>query len=136
QLAICAALIARAGFVLSASADRLAQAYGWGRGWAGLALLATITSLPELSSGISAVALVDAPNLAVGNALGACVVNLLFLVVVDAIQRHQPMYHQASHTHLLTAGFGVVMLGLVALSLQVGQQAPAVLHIGVYSPLL
>lgn len=136
QLALCAALIARAGFVLSASADRLAQAYGWGRGWAGLALLATITSLPELSSGISAVALVDAPNLAVGNALGACVVNLLFLVVVDAIQRHQPMYHRASQTHLLTAGFGVVMLGLVALSLQVGERAPAVLHIGVYSPLL
>jgi len=42
-------------------------------------LLATVTSLPELASGISAVALVGAPNLAVGNALGACVMNLAFL---------------------------------------------------------
>jgi cation:H+ antiporter len=120
QFAGCAVLIARAGYVLSRSADALAEAHGWGRGWVGLALLATVTSLPELASGISAVAFVDAPNLAVGNALGACVVNLLFLVVVDALQRHQPMYREASATHLLSAGFGVVMLGFVALSLLTG----------------
>jgi cation:H+ antiporter len=136
QFALCAALIARAGFVLSRSADRLAELNGWGRGWVGLALLATVTSLPELASGVSAVAFVDAPNLAVGNALGACVVNLAFLVVVDVLQRHQPMYRDASATHLLSAGFGVVMLGFVALSLQVGERAPAILNVGLYSPLL
>jgi cation:H+ antiporter len=72
----------------------------------------------------------------VGNALGACVVNLLFLVVVDALQRQQPMYREASATHLLSAGFGVVMLGFVALSLHTGTRAPAVLHVGIYSPVL
>jgi hypothetical protein len=106
---------------------RLAQ-FGRGRGWVGLALLATVTSLPELASGISAVAVVAAPNLAVGSALGACVVDLLFLVVVDALQRHQPMYREASATHLLSAGFGVVMLGFVALSLLTGARVPAVLY--------
>ena len=136
QFAACAVLIARAGHVLSRSADALAEGYGWGRGWVGLALLATVTSLPELASGISAVAWVQAPNLAVGNALGACVVNLLFLVVVDALQRRQPMYREASATHLLSAGFGVVMLGFVALSLLTGRRVPAVLHVGLYSPLL
>jgi len=136
QFLVCAVLIARAGYVLSRSADALATAYGWGRGWVGLALLATVTSLPELASGISAVVLVDAPNLAVGNALGACVFNLLFLVVVDALQRHQPMYREASATHLLSAGFGVVMLGFVAMSLLTGSRAPAVLHVGIYSPVL
>jgi cation:H+ antiporter len=136
QLAACALLIAVAGFVLSRSADRLAAIHGWGRGWAGLALLATVTSLPELASGISAVAYTHAPNLAVGNALGACVVNLAFLVVVDALQRHQPMYCEASTSHLLSAGFGVVMLGFVALSLLGGTYAPAVWHVGTYSPVL
>lgn len=136
QFAICAVLIARSGFVLSRSADRLAEFHGWGRGWVGLALLATVTSLPELASGISAVAFVDAPNLAVGNALGACVVNLAFLVIVDALQRGQPMYRSASATHLLSAGFGVVMLGFVAMSLLTGARAPAVLHVGLYSPAL
>ncbi len=136
QFSVCALLIARSGYVLSRSADALADAYGWGRGWVGLALLATVTSLPELASGISAVAIVRAPNLAVGNALGACVVNLLFLVVVDALQRRQPMYREASATHLLSAGFGVVMLGFVALSLLTGSRAPVVLHVGLYSPML
>ncbi|WP_298831930.1 sodium:calcium antiporter [uncultured Piscinibacter sp.] len=136
QFLVCAVLIAGAGFVLSRSADRLADALGWGRGWVGLALLATVTSLPELASGISAVALVNAPNLAVGNALGACVVNLAFLVVVDLLQRRQPMYRHASAAHLLSAGFGVVMLGFVAMSLVTGSGAPALLHIGLYSPAL
>lgn len=136
QLALCALLIARGGFILSHSADRLSAAYGWGRGWTGLALLATVTSLPELASGISAVTVVDAPNLAVGNALGACIVNLAFLVVVDTVQRGQPMYRDASASHLLSAGFGVVMLGFVTMSLVTGGQAPALLHVGMYSPML
>ncbi len=134
--AVCALAIARAGYVLSATGDALAHAHGWGRGWVGLALLATVTSLPELAAGVSAVASVGAPNLAIGNALGACVFNLAFLVVVDALQRNQPIYVGASGTHLLSAGFGVVMLGFVAMSLSVGARAPAVLHVGFYSPVL
>jgi cation:H+ antiporter len=136
QFAVCAALIGRAGFVLSESADRLADAHGWGRGWVGLALLATVTSLPELASGISAVTLVDAPNLAVGNALGACVFNLLFLVVVDALRPQQPWYRHASPSHLLSAAFGVVLLGLAALALLAGPRHPGVLHLGLVSPAL
>ena len=80
--------------------------------------------------------LVNAPNLAVGNVLGACVVNLDFLVVVDALQRHQPMYCEASATHFLSAGLGVVMLGFGALSLLTGVRVTALLHVGSYSPLL
>ncbi len=136
QFAACAGLIGLAGVALSRSADRLAELQHWSRGWVGLALLATVTSLPELASGISAVTLVAEPDLAVGNALGACVANLAFLVIVDALQRHQPMYRAAGATQLLSAGFGVVMLGFVALSLIVGARGPALLHLGLYSPLL
>lgn len=136
QLLACAALIGRAGFVLSRSADRLAQRQGWGRGWVGLAMLATVTSLPELATGVSAVAWVDAPNLAVGDALGSCVFNLVLLVVVDALQRHQPMYRDAGATHLLSAAFGVVLLGFVAISLLLAEHAPRLFHLGIYSPLM
>jgi cation:H+ antiporter len=90
QFAICAVLIARAGYVLSESGDRIASATGVTGGWIGLALLATVTSLPELASGISAVTVVDAPNLAVGNVLGACVFNLAFLAVVEALDHDAP----------------------------------------------
>jgi len=136
QFLLCAGLIARAGFVLSASADRIAQATGLTGGWVGLALLATVTSLPELASGVSSVVWIEAPNLAVGNVLGACVFNLLFLAVIDALQRRQPMYHHASASHLLAAAFGVVMLGFVAMSLVLGAKAPAMFNVGLYSPAL
>lgn len=71
-----------------------------------------------------------------GNALGACAFNPVFLVGVDAMQRRQPMYRRAGQVHQLSAAFGVVMLGLVALGLLAGGQAPGLLHLGVYSPLL
>lgn len=136
QFLLCAMVVGVAGLQLSRSADALAEAHGWGRGWVGLALLATITSLPELASGVSAVAWVGAVDLAVGNALGACTVNLLFLVVVDALHGRQPLYRHASSTHLLSAGFGVVMLSFVLLSLLSGRAAPGLMNVGFYSPLL
>ncbi len=136
QFLLCAALIAGAGYVLCQSADQIAKATGLTGGWMGLALLATVTSLPELASGISAVTLINAPNLAVGNALGACVFNLVFLVVIDALQPRQPIYRHASAAHLLSAAFGVVMLGFVAMSLLLPVATPAMLHLGLYSPVL
>ena len=136
QFALCAGLIARAGWVLSRSGDRIAALTGLSGGWVGLALLATATSLPELASGVSAVALLQAPNLAVGNALGACVFNLFFLAVLDALQRHEPLYRRASDEHLLSAAFGVVMLGLVAMAVLMAEAMPSLLHVGVYIPLL
>jgi len=136
QLGLCAALIALAGYQLCLNAERLAARHGWGRGWVGLALLATVTSLPELASGLSAVTWVGAPDLAVGHALGACLMNLLFLALVDLLQRNPPLYAGAATTHALSAAFGGVMLACVALSLWLGAQAPALLHLGLYSPLL
>lgn len=136
QFLLCAVLIAGAGYVLCQSADQIAKATGLTGGWMGLALLATVTSLPELASGISAVTVIGAPNLAVGNALGACVFNLVFLVVIDALQPRQPIYSHASAAHLLSAAFGVVMLGFVAMSLLLPAATPAMLHLGLYSPVL
>ena len=136
QFFLCAVVIARAGWILSTSAERIAAHTGLSGGWVGLAMLATVTSLPELASGLSAVVVLQAPNLAVGNALGACVFNLLFLAVVDALQRQAPMYQRASDEHLLSAAFGVVMLGLAAIGVLMAEDLPTLLHLGVTSPIL
>lgn len=50
QFLLCAVLIAGAGYVLCQSADHIAKATGLTGGWTGLAMLATVTSLPELAS--------------------------------------------------------------------------------------
>lgn len=136
QLALCAAVIGVAGSWLCRSADALATAHGWGRGWIGLALLASVTSLPELSAGINAVARVGDAELAVGNALGACIVNLGFIGVVAALWRGGPLDAQASATHRLTAWCGAGMLGGVALGTLAGPAVPSLAHVGLLSPLL
>ena len=87
---LCAALIANAGHALCQSADRIAKATGLTSGCIGVALLATVTSLHELASGSSAVTVIDTPNRAVGNALGACVVNLVTVVPGRRICCRQP----------------------------------------------
>ena len=76
KLGICGLLIGIAGPFLTRYADVIARLTGLSRSWIGLVLLATATSLPELFTGISAVAAANAPNIAVGNVLGSCVFNL------------------------------------------------------------
>jgi len=121
QFALCAALISLAGYQLSHYGDVIAQRTGMTGSWVGLALLATVTSLPELATGISSVTVANAPNLAVGDALGSCVVNLLFLVVIDTVFRQQPLWHRAGQGHVLAAAFGVLMLGFTLVSLLMSQ---------------
>jgi cation:H+ antiporter len=106
KLAACAALIGLAGPVLTHYGDIIARLTGLSRTWIGLTLLATATSLPELFTGISAVTVAAAPNIAVGDVLGSCIFNLMMLVVLDALSRDEPVYRRIDQGHILTAGFG------------------------------
>lgn len=125
QFIVCAALIAGAGYQLSQYGDVIAQRTGLTGSWIGLALLATVTSLPELATGITSVTVAQAPNLAVGDALGSCVVNLVFLVVIDFFFRKEPVWHRTGQGHVLAAAFGVVMLGFTLVSLLISQVKPS-----------
>ena len=138
KFAVCAALIGLAGPVLTRYGDVIARRTGVSRTWIGLVLLATATSLPELFTGISAVTVANAPNIAVGDALGSCVFNLAMLVVLDAIHRDAPMYSRMDQSHILTAGFGIILIGFAGVSLLLGRNEPnlAFLHVGFYTPII
>lgn len=123
QFGFCTVLIGLAGYQLSRYGDVIAQRTGLSGSWVGLALLATVTSLPELVTGITSVTIAQAPNLAVGDALGSCVVNLVFLVIIDFVFRKESFWRRASQGHVLAAAFGVVMLGFTLVSLLVSQVA-------------
>ncbi len=84
QFVLCAGLIGIAGVRLSRYGDAIAGHTGLSRNWIGLVLLATVTSLPELVTGLSAVTLAAAPDIAVGDVLGSCVFNLGRIQPVDA----------------------------------------------------
>jgi cation:H+ antiporter len=122
QFAFCTAVIGVAGFRLSRYGDALAQLTRLSRSWVGLVLVATVTSLPELVTGLSAVTVAQAPDIALGDALGSCVFNLAILAFVDAFHRRAPIYSVMSTGHILPAALGLIMLIGVALILVLSEQ--------------
>lgn len=134
----CLALVGLAGPQLSRSGDVIADKTGLSGNWIGLILIATVTSLPELVTGISAVTAVAAPDIAVGDVFGSCVFNLAILIVVDFLQRGESVYRRVRQGHILSAGFGVILIAFAGMNLLLhGQGASFALgHIGGYTPII
>ncbi|MEW6053960.1 MAG: hypothetical protein AB1552_09260 [Nitrospirota bacterium] len=92
---ICTGLIIYAGAKLSRYGDIIAEKTGLGRAWIGMVLIASVTSLPELVTGISAVTFAGVPNIAIGDVLGSCVFNMLIISILDANYRVMPISTKA-----------------------------------------
>lgn len=138
QFTLCVAAIGVAGVRLSAYGEAIAAHTGLSRNWVGLILLATVTSLPELVTGLSAVTVAEAPDIAVGDVLGSCVFNLTILAMVDMYYRPGVIYAQVSSGHLVSAGFCVILLASVGLALMLSAQGllPAMGHLSAASVLI
>lgn len=114
----CALVIFLAGKKLSYYGDLLADATGISKGWIGIILMASVTSLPELMVGIGSVAIVGSADLAVGDIIGSCAFNLGILAMLDAFTpKHKPIFGIASQTHILNAGLGIILIALVGLTM-------------------
>lgn len=146
SFAVCVAVIGVAGVKLTEYGDAIADKTGMGGSWIGLILIATVTSLPELASGLTAVTVAGLPDIAVGDVLGSCVYNLAILAVMDSFLRKGTALSRARPTHVLTAGFGIMLIGVSAIGLTAavmlppgalwGQALLPGLHIGWTTPLL
>lgn len=138
QFAACLALITWAGQRLSLYGGILAEELGLSQTWVGLVLIASVTSLPELVTGISAVAAAESPDIAVGDVLGSCVFNLVLIVILDFLHRQESVYTRAHIGHALSAGFGVVLIGFVGGSILLSQSGMmwSFGHVGLYTPFI
>lgn len=126
QFVVLTGIILFAGTNLSRYADIIAEKTGLGRTFIGVVLLASVTSLPELITGVSSVAVFGVPDIAVGDVLGSCMFNLLILALADVAAGGQPLSARAHQGQVLTAAFGILLLGLVSLSLVASAVIPAV----------
>ncbi|MBI3174090.1 MAG: sodium:calcium antiporter [Chloroflexi bacterium] len=120
ELLVCAALLVWAATYLSKYGDILSEKTGLGRAWIGAILIAGVTSLPELASGVSAVAWLKAPNLAAGAVLGSCLFNLALIAMMDLAYQPGRVLAKAQDVHILSGGLGILLLGLVAMGILVG----------------
>jgi cation:H+ antiporter len=111
---VCTFAIVYSGTKLSKYGDIISEKTGLGGSWTGVVLMASVTSLPELATGISSVTYAGVPDIALGDVLGSCVFNMLILAFLDALSRPEPLSSKAHHGHVLSAGFGILLLSIVA----------------------
>lgn len=138
QFGLCLLAIGLAGPVLTRSGQAIAQLTGMSASWVGLVMLATATSLPELFTGISAVTIADAPDIAMGDALVSCIFNLVMLALLDALSRDTPVWRRIDQGHILTASFGIILISFVGALVLIARSDLnfRIGHVSVYSPLL
>jgi len=120
--ALCLAAILFAGTRLARYGDAIAEKTGMGRIWIGLVLIAVITTMPELVTSVSSVALVGSPDLALGTLLGSCCFNLLVLALLDGLHRRTPVLSVASRKHAIAAGWGALLIAITGVSIWSGER--------------
>ena len=99
---------------LATSSDVIADRSGWGRLWVGTVLLAGATSLPELTTNVSAV-LIGSPGLAAGNIFGANMLNVSNLAIVIAVMGARRVFQQILGQQSFLLGLAMVMTGMATL---------------------
>ena len=124
KFAICLAVILLAGTKLARYGDVIAEKTGLGRIWIGVVLIAFVTTIPELVTSVSSVALVDSPDLALGTLLGSCCFNLSILALLDILHSPTPVLSVASPKHIITGGWGALLIAITAAGIVTGPRFP------------
>lgn len=106
---------------LTRLADRLSDEFNLGKAWIGLLLLATVTSLPEVVTGSTAVAIGNA-NMAFATLFGSCSFNLVLIVLLNAFIKGGSVLRRATNReapgpHVLTSSFGIILLALALIGI-------------------
>jgi len=112
-----AVLILLAAHFLASSADTVADRTGLGRSFIGVGMLATATSLPELATGISSIAWLDAPDLAIGDAFGSNLFNLMIIGLADLYWQNGPVLNAVTRTSVMVGALGAGLIGLATLAI-------------------
>ncbi len=136
EFIFCSLVIIICGTMLVRYGDVIAEKTGLGRAWIGLVLMASVTSLPELITGISSVAIADTPNIALGDIMGSCVFNLSIIALMDILHGKKPIFSESERGHILSAGFGIILISIASISILANQNIPAIGFIGIYTPLI
>ena len=111
---------------------------GLGGVWIGLILLALVTSLPELFTGISAIILVGVPDLTIGNLFGANAFNLLNLALLDIAYHNGSLLRAVSPTQRKTGWFSLALVVVAAVSILISSRfsTMGIGWIGWYTPII
>lgn len=108
-LVVGAAVVWRAGTALSRDADQLAAATSLGRAFIGVVVLGVATSLPEIATTTTAGVLGN-PRLVTGNLMGGVALQVVVLVIADALTPGRPLMSLVSRRALAVQHVAVLLL--------------------------
>jgi cation:H+ antiporter len=121
----CGAIIIFSGARLSKYGDIITSLTGLGKAWFGLILMAAVTSLPELFTGVSSILLFRVPNIAVGDIMGSCAFNLLILAFLDYFIPKKPLSSVVTKSHVVAGFFSILLMTLTVISIIFGIWFPS-----------
>ena len=104
---------------LSRHADTIADETGLGGLWIGTLLLAASTSLPEVLTDVNA-ALLNAPNIGVGDIFGANMANMLILAVLDLVFARRRILDHVHKDHAQFGLLGILLMAMAGMSIFAG----------------
>lgn len=120
---LCSLAIVLAGVKLAKFGNAIGKRTGIGQGWIGLLFLATITSVPELTTTVTGVT-IGAPNIAVGNALGSNLFNVVIIAIVDIMLLGRgPFLRKVKTYHIVSGGAAILLTTLVIFGISVFPRA-------------
>lgn len=111
RTAAVAAVILVAGVVLARAGDAIAQATGLGQSFVGFVLIALATSLPELSTALTA-ARRGLVTMAISDILGTNLLNVAMVFLVDLLDPGGPVLSRMGDFAVVGALLAVVLTGL------------------------
>lgn len=99
------------GLLLVVFAERIALQSGLGSSFIGVTFLAAATSLPELTTSLTAVR-IGAYTMAISNIFGSNLIMLVLVFPADILFRSGPILQDASRTVSLALAFGIVVTAI------------------------
>ena len=113
---IAAAVVVICGYRICLYAEKIARIIKISRAFAGLMLLAVVTSLPELAVAISATK-IGALDLAVGDLFGSNLFNLTIVGIIFLKFVKKPMVLPFEKTHFISLAFSALLIALAAIGI-------------------
>ncbi len=126
QFFVCLAVIVIAGTRLARYGDLLGERTRLGRVWIGVVILAMITSLPELATGISSITLVNQPDLTLGDLFGSNLINLVIIAIIDMVFTSGHVLNYMGTGIVLSTVLNIMMISAAGVFLFLSQSMPGI----------
>lgn len=108
---ISAVAVSVSATALAISADAIAEETGISASFIGVLAVAIVTTLPELTVGITSIR-IGAPEMAIAGLYGSNAFNIAILAVADLAYVEGSLFGALGDSHLIAGGFAVLLMGL------------------------